>query len=134
MKIKMGNAPPTDFTDFTDYNSNSPIITTIKIKYKDLEKFNTYFTENITNPNDRAIWYYFLCQKPNETNLELKNFTINSIYTEKYPANLRFINYLHDIDWDNNSPSNIKEAKKHIRFWISGDSIDLWESLLKIIS
>jgi hypothetical protein len=106
------------------------------IKLVDLEKIH-YFFENKKNKiryEDKYLWFYFLSQKPMYVNIHTENSEIIKIIQEKHPASHRFVNYMYDIKWPDDIEKNSLElAKSFVRFWISEDLFNLWESLQKII-
>lgn len=108
----------------------------VRIRLQDLERLHLYFLKNgrKTDPEDRYLWYYFLCQKPEAINVKIDDMKIVSVGHDKRLAELRFINYLYDIGWSETfSDQSIEDSKDFVRFWITGEVCDIWESLKKII-
>ena len=108
-------------------------INTIKIHLQDLEELHQYFQKNGTR-DDMYLWYMFLCQKPEFINVDIQNNKIIEVTKERIPATMRFINYMYDIEWDPSFTKNeIEESKDFVRFWISDNVCDIWESLIKVM-
>lgn len=108
----------------------------LRIRLYDLERLHIFFQQkkqHIT-AEDRYLWYYFLCQNPISTNIEIVDNQITNISQEKLEATMRFVNYMYDIGWaEHFDRQTIEEAKDFARFWIRGETCDVWEALLKII-
>lgn len=108
----------------------------MKIRLQDLERLHIFFEQQgqRANSEDRYLWHYLLCQKPDAINAELVDYKIVNVAHEKFPAQMRFVNYMYDIGWaDNFDHNGIEEAKDFIRFWITGETCDVWESLKKVV-
>ena len=107
----------------------------LRVRLQDLERLHIFFEqESRVSAEDRYLWFYFLCQTPAATNAEIVDYRITQITHEKLEAPMRFVNYMYDIGWDESfDDARIEEAKDFVRFWITGELCDVWESLRKIV-
>lgn len=108
----------------------------MKIKFRDIERLHYFFQSNYKelSSENTGLWFYFLCVRPDYTNLVIDNYETQGFKKNTqifYPY--RFINYLYDIEWSEKIDKiTLEEMKNKVRFWITDDACDTWESLCKI--
>lgn len=108
----------------------------LRVRLQDLERLHIFFEKHGTrvSAEDRYLWFFFLCQSPDATNVEIENFQITQVVQEKLESPYRFVNYMYDIGWaESFDQESTENAKDFVRFWITGELCDVWEALKKIV-